>query len=217
MFVFFDEDDGNANANANNGGGENAANVPLHHHDNNDDDNGHHERMGDEELVRFEMPQILMPMGAAPLVIKINNVLLLLSLVVATFIQYATLEPHYLNALMWGTSNNDKVVLLLESAQNGGEESYLLGMSISTNLHSVMRSLQSMAAIFLLSFLRVAVFPNLSRYATAFEAVLGDMLFHIQCRLVIGFLTCFLTPMLPFGVIETTVVCLSIALQMNHQ
>jgi hypothetical protein len=79
-----------------------------------------------------------------------------------------------------------------------------------------------MAAILLLVLIRAVIFPtstthnhhddNNNNTATVFEAILGDMVFHMQCRFVIGFLTC-MTP-LPFVGIEAAVVCLSIALQL---
>jgi hypothetical protein len=84
-------------------------------------------------------------------VVKINNILLLLSLGVATFIQFSTLEPRYVNTLMWGEPQlqqeqhfNDTIFESVEAP--------LLSAPSTTAI--VLRSLQSLSAILMLTFLR---------------------------------------------------------------
>jgi len=177
---------------------------------------------GEDEVVRVEFAEEMMGV----VIIKISSLLLLLSLGVAAFIQFCTLEPRYVNSLMWGeespyqTTNEQEDDLLLMGLRQDSNCSwteevpeYERDLLASTKS---LRTLQSIAAISLLSFLRAVIFPNLYRNNNAttstFEAVLADMLFHIKCRLGIGFLAC-VTP-LSFAAIETTVVCLSVSLQM---
>ena len=196
--------------------------APVFHDD--DDDNEHDELHDDGQFLIHWLPQFVVPMA------KINNVLLLLSLGVATFLQFSTLEPRYLNALLWGEAddaNTNNITLCCEQEQE--ENAYMLlsafpeeddepssSSESSSNLLLLMRTLQSMAAILLLSVLRAVIFPNLSGHTTRLEAVLGDMLFHIQCRLLIGCcMTCLALPV-PFDMMEATVVCLSMALQQIH-
>jgi len=225
--------------------------------DDEDDDAAHHLVLGaDQELmtVRWNHPRF----GGAIVVIKINTILLLLSLAVATFCQYSTLnnELSYLNGLIWGQQqqqhenyrgnmimegssncyNDDEFLQALVEGDNAEREETPFSilpreendhdtMTMFPNLLLLRRCLQSLAAILLLSFLRVVIFSNIlaqqqqqqqqqqqEQQGTLSEAVLGDALFHIQCRIVIGFLACFMLP-IPFHLVETLVVCLSIALQ----
>ncbi|CAB9514725.1 expressed unknown protein [Seminavis robusta] len=131
-------------------------------------------------------------------VVKINNIVLLLSLGVATFCQYSTLEPEYVNALMWAK----------QASQDGA--------SLLSTQSMILRTLQSFLSVLLLTFLRTVVFARQHQdEASTFHAVLSDLLFHIQCRLVIGFLACFTTPWIPFDLMETAVVCISLSTQIT--
>ena len=126
-------------------------------------------------------------------VVKINNILLILSLGVATFVQFSTLEPVYVNALMWGEDEHEDIL---------------------TPQSMILRTLESLVSVLLLTFLRSVVFPSTQQPADAtFEAVLSDLLFHIQCRLIIGFLACFTIQWVPFDLLETAVVCISVSMQ----
>lgn len=176
-----------------------------------DDEEDELRNRGEDEVVRVEFVEEVMGV----VIIKISNVLLILSLGVAAFIQFCTLDPRYLNALMWGEDDKlpEDSALLSDTWTQVLEEEEELTRQSSKSL----RTFQSLTTILLLSFIRAVIFPNQHRNVnnnattSTLEAVLADLLFHIQCRLGIGFLTC-VTP-LPFATIETTVVCISVALQ----
>ena len=199
--------------------------APVFH----DDDEGHHHQQQQQQQ---RLPNGQFILARVAMVFKINNILLWLSLGVAAFIQYSTLEPRYLNALLWGTGSdtiNDNALII------GGQDDDFYNNNdhacmSSSNLLLLMRSLQSLLAIFVLCFLRIMIFPQASRqHDTVWEAILGDMLFHIQCRLWMGLViatTCgglgrsgredaTSTTMfqLPFDATETVLVCGSILLQ----
>lgn len=164
---------------------------------------------GEDEVVRVEFVEEVMGV----VIIKISNLLLLLSLGVAGFLQFCTLEPRYLNALMWG--EDDQLMIAEEHNDTVWTEVLLEEEELTRQSSKFVRNLQSAVTILLLCFLRATLFPNHYRNNNAttstLEAVLADMLFHIKCRLAIGFLTC--TTPVPFACIETAVVCLSVALQ----
>jgi hypothetical protein len=163
--------------------------AALHLDEEDEPADGHHQHQaGEEEVVRLHF-------AAAPMIIKVKNCILVLGLAVAAFIQFSTLESRYLNALMWGEQGE------LEEHQ----------YSLPAFLPNPFKTFQSMAAILMLVFLRAVIFPNCTQHATSLEAILADLVFQMQCRFVIGFLTCF-TPV-PFECIEAAVVVLSIALQ----
>lgn len=181
-----------------------------------DDEEDEMRHRGEDEIVRVEFVEEVMGV----VIIKISNVLLLLSLVVAGFVQFCTLDPRYLNALMWGEDDQlyqtpDDATMPSDMWIEVPREEEELTRQSSKSL----RTFQSIATVLLLSLIRAVVFPDQHRRGnnnnnattSTLEAVLADCLFHIQCRLGIGFLTC-VTP-LPFATIETTVVCLSVALQ----
>lgn len=178
-----------------------------------------------DEVVRVEFAEDVMGV----VIIKISYLLLLLSLVVGAFIQFCTLESPYVNSLMWGEE-----YLPYQTVNEPKDDEFLLVTGLADNstssaeeelpeydllaLTKPLRALQSIAAISLLSFLRAVLFPNHYRnhngaMTSTLEAVLADMLFHIKCRLGIGFLAC-VTTSLPFAAIETAVVCVSVSLQM---
>jgi hypothetical protein len=75
----------------------------FHHDDEEEEDAFDH---GEEEVVRVEVPAVVAAAAPVPmplrLVIKVKNCVLVLGIGVATFIQFCTLEPRYLNTLMWG-------------------------------------------------------------------------------------------------------------------
>lgn len=167
--------------------------VPVAFHPDDEAEGGEHhgQHHGEEEVMRLEF-------ATMPMVIKVKNCVLILGLGVAAFIQFSTLDPRYLNTLMWGEQDE-----LLPSAIQQQQLPELVPHSVKT--------LRSISAIFILVSLRVVAFPNCTRHANYLEAILSDLLFQMQCRFVVGFLTCF-TPM-PFERIEAAVVILSIALQ----
>ena len=187
--------------------------APVFHDDDDDEhDHGGERNHGEQELVRVQADRL-----PVVVVIKINNVLLLLSLGVAALIHFSTLESGYLNALMWGKSSLSSGISMEQQQQREeilcDEDTMLeFAASTSSSFAQLLRTLQSVTAIGLLSFLRAVLFPTMSRHASLLEAVLGDLLFHIQCRFVIGVVACLLP--LPFDLIEATVVCVSIALQL---
>jgi hypothetical protein len=165
--------------------------------------------------------------------VKINNILLLLSLGVATFIQFSTLEPRYVNALMWGEEHqqrpqrqehfNTTVHDALERSFHEYQEAPWTAPAPSTT-ELILRSVQSLSAIWILTFLRTIASTRQPRQQedqdddhSMIEIVLADMLFHIQCRLVIGFLACFTTPWIPFEMMEAAVVCVSVSMQITKQ
>ena len=173
-----------------------------------DDDEGDEEQVhhnhGEEELVRVRFATRM------PMIIKVKNCVLVLGLGVAVFIQFSTMDPKHLNTLMWGEQDenyylnhfHDDYINLVQE-ENASSQILLL--------HWLWKTLQSTMAILMLVILRAVIFPNAAEYATLLETILADLLFHMQCRFVIGFLTCF-TP-IPFERTEAAVVVLSIALQ----
>jgi hypothetical protein len=169
----------------------------------------HHHRQ--DEVVRVEFVEEVMGV----VVIKISYVLLLLSIGVAAFVQFCTLDPRYLNDLMWGGEEGNQPYEL-SSGENFDWNQVQRDEELTRQASKSQRTWQAIITVLLLTFLRAVVFPDLYRNqynatTSNFEAVLADLLFHIKCRLGIGFLTC-VTP-LPFEYIETTVVCLSVAIQ----
>jgi len=215
--------------------------VPLFHPDDEDEDHHNPNRHGEQEVMRLDRA---LPMVA---VIKITNVLLLLSIGVAAFIQFCTLEPRYLSDLLWETTSSPETLSFTDAVVSDNGIQVLLAdtekaqyeddMAMLDLLHSApdaslpssslvifLRFGQALAAILMLSFLRAVVFPNQSRHgASLLEAVLADLLFHIQCRFVIGFVTTCLLPTLfdatkvPFDMMEATVLCCTVALQLAKQ
>lgn len=184
-----------------------------------EEDDGFHNHGNNDEVVRVEFVEEMVGV----VIIKISNILLLLSLGVAAFIQFCTLDPRYLNALMWGGEDDQAYQIPDDISLSSPLSSWtevLQEEELTQQACKYLRTFQAIKTILLLSFLRAVIFPDLHRNhnnatTSNLEAVLSDMLFHIKCRLGIGFLTC-VTP-LPFAAIETTVVCLSVAIQIAYQ
>ena len=222
--MFYNDDDGN-DGNEDDGGGH------RQHHD-----GGNNQAIHDVEF------------AARPVFIKVKNCILVLGLLVATFLQYYTLEPTYLQTiLLWrerGQSQEEGVQTNEDCQCDIPDDYYASDLAIynasgyccyrTTNDRSnlsegyqdylpdflvsiFLRMCQSLLGVGVLVFLRTTVFSSHSRLATTLEAVLSDLLFHMQCRFVVGFLSVALISLLPmpipFCVMEAAVVTLSIALQ----